>query len=74
MEIVFRVATVKDSDLIGSLVVDLTTEICELTNTANFDINLPGTIKRCKELINDGHYVAIIGSHKDTPIAIVTTT
>lgn len=72
MEISFRVATVNDSDLIGSLVVNLTTEIFELTNTAHFDIDLPGTIKRCKGLINDGHYAAIIGSHNDTPIAVVT--
>ena len=72
MEISFRVATVNDVDLIGSLVVDLTAEICELTNTAHFDIDLSGTIERCKMLINDGHYAAIIGSHNETPIAVVT--
>ena len=44
MEISFRAATVNDVDLIGSLVVDLTAEICELTNTAHFDIDLSGTI------------------------------
>lgn len=38
MEITFKVAAVDDSDLIGSLVVDLTTEICELTNATHFDI------------------------------------
>jgi ribosomal protein S18 acetylase RimI-like enzyme len=72
MQITFRIATVDDSDLIGSLVVDLTNEICELTNTTHFDIDLSGTIERCKVLINDGHYRAIIGSYNKTPIAVVT--
>jgi len=34
MDITFKVAD--DSDLIGSLVVGLTTEICELTNTTHY--------------------------------------
>ena len=72
MEITFRVATVDDADLIGSLVVDLTVEICELTNAAHFDINLSDTIERCKAFIHDGHYAAIIGSHNEMPIAVVT--
>ena len=72
MKFSFRVATAVDSDLIGSFVIDLTTEICELTNTTHFDIDLPSTTKRCKQLINDGHYAAIIGSHNGTPIAVVT--
>lgn len=72
MEINFRAATVKDSSLIGSLVVKLTTEICELTKAQHFDIDLNETIKRCGELITDGHYSAIIGLYKNNPIAVVT--
>lgn len=72
MEINFRVATANDADVIGSLVVDLTAEICELTNVAHFDIDLSGTVERCKKLINDGHYAAIIATHNDTAIAVVT--
>ncbi|WP_434339668.1 GNAT family N-acetyltransferase [Motilimonas cestriensis] len=72
MEISFRVATVNDAELIGSLVVDLTAEISELTNAAHFDIDLSGTIERCEKLINGGHYAAIIGHHNETPIAVAT--
>ena len=74
MEINFREATLKDSELIGRLVVELTTEICELTNTPHFDIDLNGTIQRCNELINGGHYSAIIGVYDNNPIAVVTMT
>jgi GNAT superfamily N-acetyltransferase len=72
MDIIFSVASVNDASVIGALVVDLTTEICELTNAAHFDIDLSSTIERCKSLINEGHYAAIIASHKDVPIAVVT--
>lgn len=74
MEISFREATLKDSEVIGSLVVELTTEICELTNAQHFDIDLNGTIQRCKSLISDGHYLAIIGVYENNPIAVVTMT
>ena len=74
MEINFREATFKDSEIIGSLVVNLTAEICELTNTQHFDIDLKDTIQRCNELIRDGHYAAIIGVHEGNPIAVVTMT
>ena len=74
MNINFREATLKDSELIGSLVVELTTEICELTKAQHFDIDLNGTIQRCHELIKDGHYSAIIGMHENNPIAVVTMT
>lgn len=74
MEIKFREATVQDSEIIGSLVVELTTEICELTNAKYFDIDLNGTIQRCNELISDGHYAAIIGIYEGKPISIVTMT
>ncbi len=74
MKINFREATLTDSEIIASLVVALTTEICELTNTQHFDIDLNGTIKRCHELISDGHYSAIIGVCENNPIAVVTIT
>lgn len=74
MEITFRLATGDDAHLIGTLVVDLTTEICALTNALHFEIDLSDTIERCKILINDNHYAAIIGSHNNIPIAVVTMT
>lgn len=72
MNIYFRKATSNDSECIGELVVQLTSEICELTNAKHFDIDLNGTIKRCRELLIDGHYVAIIGFHENTAVAVVT--
>jgi len=74
MNINFIEATLKDSEVIGSLVVELTTEICELTSAQHFDIDLKSTIERCHELIRDGHYLAIIGVCENTPIAVVTMT
>jgi len=74
MNINFRKATVKDVETIGALVVALTNEISELTKTKHFDIDLEGTIKRCQELISDGHYVAIIGEYENKGIAVVTLT
>jgi len=74
MEINFRVATSKDSELIAALVLELTTEICELTKAKHFDLNLNETIQRCNNLINDGHYSAVIGFYKSTPIAVATIT
>ena len=74
MHINFREATLIDSELIGSLVVELTTEICALTKSQHFDIDLNGTIQRCHELIRDGHYSAIIGMYENKPIAVVTMT
>lgn len=74
MKINFRAATVKDSEIIGSLVVELPNEICELTKASHFDIDLNGTIQRCSELMANGHYSAIIGVYENNPIAVVTMT
>ncbi len=74
MNIKFREATQKDSEIIGTLVVDLTNEISALTHTQHFNIHLSDTIKRCRDLINDGHYCAIIGEVEETPVAVVTLT
>jgi len=74
MQISFKVAKLEDSEAIGSLVVDLTNEICELTKAQHFAINLNSTIERCRELIRDGHYAAIIGEYKNKSVAVVTFT
>jgi len=72
MKIKFREAKIEDSEIVGSLVIDLTTEICERTKDTQFDINLKGTIQRCSELISQGYYSAIIGSYDNKPVAVVT--
>jgi GNAT superfamily N-acetyltransferase len=74
MQINFKEAKLEDSKTIGSMVVELTNEICELTKAPHFDIKLNSTIERCRELIRDGHYGAIIGEHQNKPIAVVTFT
>jgi GNAT superfamily N-acetyltransferase len=74
MSITFREATLSDSETIGTFVVMLTNEISKLTNSKHFDIDLNGTIKRCHELIRDGHYSALIGISDRKPIAVVTMT
>ncbi len=52
----------------------LTNEISQLTNAKQFDIDLDSTSERCRELIQDGHYAAIIGEYGGLPIAVVTLT
>jgi len=74
MQINFKAAKLEDSEAIGSLVVELTNEICELTKAQHFNINLNSTIERCRELIRDGHYAAIIGGYENMPVAVVTFT
>jgi GNAT superfamily N-acetyltransferase len=74
MNIIFREATREDSEIIASMVVELTNEICEITKGQHFDIDLNSTIKRCSELISDGHYCAIIGECENIPVAVVTIT
>jgi len=70
----FRKATLADSEIIASFVVKLTNEISQLTNAKQFDIDLDSTSERCRELIQDGHYAAIIGEYGGLPIAVVTLT
>jgi GNAT superfamily N-acetyltransferase len=74
MQIIFKVAKLEDSNIIGSLVTDLTNEICELTKARHFDISLNSTIERCRELIRAGHYAAIIAEYRNKPAAVVTFT
>jgi|TARA_B110000211_G_scaffold231961_1_gene294637 GNAT superfamily N-acetyltransferase len=74
MSIVFKIAVVDDSEIIGSLVTKLTDEICVRTNSNHFDIDIDGTIARCAELMRQGHYGAVIGLADGVPIAISTFT
>ena len=61
MKLEFTKATPDKAEIIGSLVVQLTQEICERTHAQHFDIDLDGTIQRCEALLSAGHYAAIIG-------------
>lgn len=74
MDIEFRMANEDDAKTIGELVIKLTEEICIRTNTQHFEIDLPNTIRRCRDLIHDNHYGAIIGYSDNKPIAIATFT
>ena len=74
MSIVFNIAVVEDSEIIGSLVTKLTDEICARTNSNPFDIDINGTIARCAGLMRQGHYGAVIGFSEGTPIAVSTFT
>ncbi len=70
MKLEFRQATPDNAEIIGSLVVQLTQEICERTNAQHFSIDLEGTIRRCEELLSAGHYAAIIGWSDNIPVAV----
>lgn len=74
MKLEFLQATPDNAEIIGSLVVQLTQEICERTNAQHFDIDLEGTVQRCEELLTAGHYAAIIGWSDKTPVAVSTIT
>jgi GNAT superfamily N-acetyltransferase len=70
----FIQATPDKAEIIGSLVVQLTQEICQRTNAHHFNIDLEDTVQRCKELLSAGHYAAIIGWSDVTPVAVSTIT
>ena len=72
MNINFLMASQSDAQNIAEMVVKLTNEICELTKAQHFDISLMETVKRCRVLLNDGHYRAIVGFDDKKPIAVVT--
>jgi len=74
MKLEFTKATPDNAEIIGSLVVQLTQEICERTQMQHFDIDLQGTIQRCEELLMAGHYAAIIGWSENIPVAVATIT
>jgi len=68
MKIEFKKANLNDVDIISSLVIQLTQEICERTEEQYFDIDLDGTIANCQKLLSAGHYTAIIGWSNNTPV------
>lgn len=74
MNIQFAVATESDAEVIAKFVIKLTEEICLKTNAKFFSINLEGTIARCRELILDKNYGAIIGYIEGQPVAMSTFT
>lgn len=74
MSMKFIVATVRDVEVIANFVVKLTEEICLKTNVQFFSINLDETVARCRELIRDKNYGAIVGYMEDQPIAMSTFT
>ncbi|WAR46071.1 GNAT family N-acetyltransferase [Methylomonas rapida] len=74
MKLEFIQATPDHAEIIGSLVVQLTQEICARTHAQHFDIDLAGTVQCCEALLSAGHYAAIIGWSDDIPVAVSTIT
>jgi GNAT superfamily N-acetyltransferase len=74
MSIKFAVATESHAEVIATFVIKLTEEICLKTNAQFFSINLDEAVARCRELIRDKNYGAIIGYRADQPIAMSTFT
>ncbi len=74
MKLKFIQATPDHAEIIGSLVVQLTQEICERTHAQHFDIDLEGTVQRCEALLTAGHYAAIVGWSDKIPVAVSTIT
>ncbi|MBD9356193.1 GNAT family N-acetyltransferase [Methylomonas albis] len=74
MTLEFIQATPAHPEIISSLVVRLTQEICERTHAQHFDIDLAGTVQRCAELLSAGHYAAIVGWSDNVPVAVSTMT
>lgn len=72
MKLEFIQARPDHAETIGSLVVQLTQEICERTHAQHFDIDLADTVERCAELLSAGHYAAIIGWSENIPVAVST--
>lgn len=74
MNINFKNATIEDAKIIGELIIELTKEISQITNSTLFVINVDSTIKTCAELLKNGNYGAIICSNNERPIAVSTFT
>lgn len=74
MKLQFTQASPDNAEIIGSLVVHLTQEICERTNAQHFNIDLESTVRRCEALLSAVHYAAIIGWSDITPVAVSTIT
>ncbi len=74
MTVNFRLADTTDAETIAKMVLTLTKEISKQSQTQLFDINLNDTIERCKNLLNDGHYSAILCYRDSQPIGVATFT
>ncbi|OZG73822.1 GNAT family N-acetyltransferase [Hahella sp. CCB-MM4] len=76
MNIRFERATPEDAEIIATMVVQLTREICERTGERHFDIDVSDTRNRCEELLKAGLYLAIIGycDHQAVALATVSET
>jgi GNAT superfamily N-acetyltransferase len=56
----------------ASLVIALTSEICDRTDTERFPIDLPGTTTLCRRLLEMGHYTVLLGRLRGKPVAVAT--
>jgi len=74
MKLEFIQATPDHAEVIGSLVVQLTQEICERTHAQHFDIDLESTVQRCEALLSAGHDAAMLGWSDNSPVAVSTIT
>jgi len=72
MSLTFNQATPADAEVISAMVLQLTAEICQLTNTEHFDITPEETTRRCRALLADGFYAAIIAYEHDKPVGLAT--
>jgi GNAT superfamily N-acetyltransferase len=72
MPVDFSLATLDDAADIGGLVYSLTEEICACTGAQHFDIDLDGTIRRCREFLTAGHYAAVVGRSAGATVAVAT--
>jgi len=72
VSVIFKQATPADAEVICRLVMRLTAEICQLTNTQHFDINSEQTTQRCRALLADGLYAAIIAFDGEQPVGLAT--
>ncbi|BFM05041.1 GNAT family N-acetyltransferase [Halioxenophilus aromaticivorans] len=74
MDIKFKIADESDADNVAIMVIKLTEEISKRTNSKHFNIDVNETIKRCRELIHNCKYGAIIGYSSSKAIAVSTFT
>jgi len=72
MGFIFREAVSEEAPTVGSLVVRLTHEICERTETPYFDIGYEETAERFERFLAEGHYAAIVGYSGSVAIAVAT--
>lgn len=72
MDLVIREAKESDATIVGNMVIQLTEEISESTNTQTFDIDENSTIARCRIFIENSFYKVFIVFNDDAVIAMAT--